>query len=357
MNSKREIQYGTLVSSLTLSGENTVRPDNHVIYFIGEHPCNRDGSPIQAIIHNTGNQTLDAKNNLTVNHSFSNKPANGFNDYYEKVTSYIRVISCQAVAINPDVTACTFKPIAAVEENSVFKYLDTNSSNAEIETISQKLEKQIIAIVGSGGTGSYILDYVAKTQVAKIHLFDGDDLLSHNAFREPGAASLDELNSKPKKVNHLHAIYSRMRNFVIPHAYNIISSNLAELSGMNFVFLCVDDGEAKRPIIDYLLSNKIPFVDVGMGVQVVNGALTGSVRVTTVTEAKFGHVGTRISFGTGGNNDYAKNIQIAELNALNAALAVIKWKKMAGFYYDLEKEHHAVYHINLNEIVNEETHP
>ena len=40
---------------------------------------------------------------------------------------------------------------------------------------------------------------------------------------------------------------------------------------------------------------------------------------------------------------YSHNIQIAELNALNAALAVIKWKKLAGFYVDLEGEHFTVY--------------
>jgi hypothetical protein len=37
--------------------------------------------------------------------------------------------------------------------------------------------------------------------------------------------------------------------------------------------------------------------------------------------------------------DYDGNIQIAELNSLNAALAVIKWKKLCGFYNDRKAEH------------------
>jgi hypothetical protein len=53
-------------------------------------------------------------------------------------------------------------------------------------------------------------------------------------------------------------------------------------------------------------------------------------------------------------NDYSHNIQIAELNALNAALAVIKWKKLCGFYQDLEREHCSVYTINGNHIANED---
>lgn len=35
---------------------------------------------------------------------------------------------------------------------------------------------------------------------------------------------------------------------------------------------------------------------------------------------------------------YNKNIQIADLNALVAALAVLRWKKIMGFYHDFEGE-------------------
>ena len=62
-----------------------------------------------------------------------------------------------------------------------------------------------VAIAGPGGTGSYVLDLVAKTPVRDIHLFDGDSFMSHNAFRAPGAASLEELRALPKKVDYFHA--------------------------------------------------------------------------------------------------------------------------------------------------------
>jgi hypothetical protein len=38
----------------------------------------------------------------------------------------------------------------------------------------------------------------------------------------------------------------------------------------------------------------------------------------------------------------------ADLNALNATLAVIKWKKIRGFYRDLEREHHSTYTTDGN---------
>ena len=36
---------------------------------------------------------------------------------------------------------------------------------------------------------------------------------------------------------------------------------------------------------------------------------------------------------------YRSNIQVADLNALNAALAVMRWKQYMGFYLDQELAH------------------
>jgi hypothetical protein len=355
VNASKEVKRGTLVSSLTLSSERTSRPDTHVIYFMGEHPCNYDGTLISAIQHGSGNQILDANLGIIVNHSFSNKPPSGFfNDYYEKVTSYIGVISSQAAAIDGNVTAKTFKVIESKDTDSVFKYLDTNSSRAEINTISSKLENHKIAIIGLGGTGSYVLDFLAKTPVKEIHLFDQDLFLQHNAFRAPGAASLEQLDLQPKKVNYLREIYSNMRINIIPHTYHLGTTNADELLGMNFVFICIDDGESKKIIVQKLVAAGISFCDVGMGVEIKDGALTGIVRTTTVTATKSDHIANKISFATTADNVYSQNIQIAELNALNAAMAVIKWKKLIGFYHDLGKEHDAGYLINSNNNINDD---
>ena len=71
-------------------------------------------------------------------------------------------------------------------------------------------------------------------------------------------------------------------------------------------------------------------------------ALGGILRVTTSTVQNREHVKAkhRIPFSDGdGNDEYSRNIQIADLNTLNAALAVIKWKKLFGFYRDLDHEH------------------
>ena len=90
----------------------------------------------------------------------------------------------------------------------------------------------------------------------------------------------------------------------------------------------------KRQIVERLTEWGVPFIDVGMGIELVDGKLGGILRVTTVTPGKHAMCRTGISFAEGGDDDYSSNIQIADLNALNAALAVIRWKKHSGFYRD-----------------------
>lgn len=100
----------------------------------------------------------------------------------------------------------------------------------------------------------------------------------------------------------------------------------------------------------------MPFIDVGMGIYLADTALGGVLRVTTSTKTTRDGARARMPFSDGdGHNEYAQNIQIAELNALNAALAIIKWKKLCGFYVDLKNEFNATYTIDSNVIISDTT--
>ncbi len=353
VNHIKEIKRGILVSALDLANNNrTSTPSTHVIYFIGDYPCNKDGSPIEGIRNSSNNQKLFE--GVEVNHLFSNKPTNGYSDYYKKVTRYAEIISNPAKSIDPTITGKTFKVIVDDAEDSVFQYLDTNSSRANIDFINSKMKGQKVGIIGLGGTGAYILDLVAKTPVLEIHLYDGDDFLLHNAFRSPGAASKTELDIRKSKTVYYASVYSNMHRYVYSHACYINGLNIEELNRLSFVFLCIDRDSVKKEIIEFLLTRNISFIDVGLGVNIVDDSLIGSIRVTTGTQTKNDHLFQRISCGDDLENEYASNIQIAELNSLNAVLAVIKWKKLLGFYQDLKLEHNSVYSINVSQLTNDE---
>ncbi len=359
VNSRKEVKRGILIIKLVLADDQTGRPDTHVAYFSGEHPCNEDGAEIAKIKHGSGQHSL--AEGVVVHHSFSAKPKpnDSYPDYHAQVTTYVAIISGPAWRIDSTATAKTFPLVEPEnEDDGPFNYIDTASSRAEIVAVTKKLAVKSVAILGLGGTGSYVLDLVAKTPVRQIHLYDGDIFLQHNAFRSPSAPSGDALRAKEPKAIYFKKLYGKMHRGIVDHPVYVDATNVDELREMDFVFICMDKGGPKKPIIEKLEELSIPFTDVGMGVQLNDNALGGIVRVTTSTAKMREHFRGRVSFKDAPNDDdYNRNIQIADLNALNAALAVIKWKKLCGFYRDLKSEHHSQFSIDTNLLLNEDRLP
>lgn len=355
VNEAKQLKTGYLVSTLEFDQNNVRKPQEHTAWFGGGKPCDKNGTPLGIIIGSNRDTPVEG---VEVDVQFSTKPTDGkgYPDYHAKLTTYIKIVMHEAQAIDPAVTARVFPVIVADDGDSPFKYYDTSSSRAGITALASKLAMKV-AIIGLGGTGAYILDQVAKTHALEIHLYDDDEFSQHTAFRCPGALGLDELKPGMTKVAYYQELYSKFRNGVFAHPYRINTSNLDELHGMQFLFLCLDTGELKDAIMHSLEQAGIAFIDVGMGVHLKRGAIHGTLRATLSTPQMRDHIrgNHRVSFAPAvGPNDYSRNIQVADLNALNAILAVIKWKKYCGFYHDLKKEHHGTYVIEMNKLSSED---
>lgn len=354
----RRVARGTLVSELTLRGDRTAPPGTHVVSFIGETeidiPCDDHGRELTYLINQRGPVQLGE--NLIASCTFSHKPNPTYPDYYEKMTTYANMLLAYTQAIDPNVKVRTFPPIPDEGEESVFQYLDSATSRARIGAVSDKIRLGKVVIIGVGGTGAYILDAVAKTPVRQIHLYDGDVMLTHNAFRAPGAATLDELRAMPRKVDYYHAKYAAMHRHIVPHAAHVTAANIDELRDADFVFIAIDAGGAKKFIIEKLQLFGTPFVDVGMGLYQAGNSLGGLIRTTASIPGRGEHIwdNGRISFADDAEDEYDQNIQIAELNMLNAALAIIKWKKIFGFYTDFGYEYSSTYTLDGNHLLNED---
>ncbi len=343
------VDRGTLVTKLEMNGDVTVNPvQDHAARFIGKAPCDSSGNRLTAVVDS---QRQEIEPGLVVDHVLSAKPDSPHRDYHHKVTAYVGLIAAHARAIDPDVKAETFDPCVVANADWPFEYVDTASGRAGIGAISGKLVGQKIAIVGLGGTGSYILDLVAKCPVEEIHLFDGDRFSTHNAFRAPGAASLEQLRNGSFKVNYLKDEYSKMKRGIVPHPYFIDGGNADELREMSFVFLAMDGGEVKRDIVAELERMDLPFVDSSVGVvkPPSGDELLASVQITASTPANRAVLHQEVDFARVDDYDpYAENIQIAELNALNATLAVLWWKKHLGVYHALNQYHHQRINVSFD---------
>lgn len=355
LNGQKELQIGAIVTKLVFIDQERVAQDDHQIFFAGSHPHNIDGTPIPNLGGGPTQLTLsEACTDIIVQRSFSNKPrANGkFKDFFEKIESYVAIISGPAIELH-GANPYTFRAVKEVLSDSVFKYNDTLTSRAEITDLSAKFKGDVIAVIGLGGTGAYVLDFLVKTPVKEIRAFDLDDYHVHTAFRSPGKLDPSELGKKKAEV-----YYSRYENFrtglfIMPKFLDI--SCTEDLGGVTFAFVCVDKGSSRAGIFDLLISKGIPFIDVGMGLNRKRGPINGQLRTTYYSPEHGRNVRDKGLAPLADTTDdvYKTNIQISELNALNACLAVIRYKQLRGFYFEDIPYYHLLFEVGDLKIVGQ----
>ena len=355
---KRDMSLGrgTLVCTLSLNAEGlTSTPQtDHTMWFTGETPCHRDGTPMTNIINNSTETTVGS--GITVRHYFSSKPegTGRYANIYDKVVTYESHLGSAARSHDKTANARTGVMLGSTEDDSPFAIPDSASARYGIILANRKLKGRV-AIIGLGGTGAYLLDLVAKTRVAEIHIYDDDQLLNHNLFRSPGAPELTTAKGFPRKVDYYAALYARMHNGVRPHPVRVTTGNIDEFASYDFAFVCVDRGSSRRTIAEGLLRLGVPFVDTGIGLGLDENTLDGCARATFIAPGTpWEELAIHLSFGDDDEEAdvYGTEIQTAELNSLNAIMAVMRWKRWLAFYRDERNERNATYMIEGNNITN-----
>ncbi len=203
------------MTKLVFTDHDHVAQEDHQIFFAGSHPHNIDGTPITNL--GGGATTLalsDAASDVVVQRQFSNKPrVNGqlvpFADFFAKIESYIGIISGPAIARHGG-SVLTFRFLEKVADDLVFKIHDTLTSRAEITDLAANFKNEVVAVIGLGGTGAYLLEhFLVKTPVKEIRGFDVDPFHIHNAFRSPGR--FDDAEFKRSKAEVYQGRYENFR--------------------------------------------------------------------------------------------------------------------------------------------------
>ena len=243
------------------------------------------------------------------------------------------------------VAAAESQEPTAAEAEGPFKIPNTFEERAGIRAVQDRVRDQRIAIVGLGGTGAYILDLMAKTPVPEIHLLDADEIEWHNFMRAPGAPSGDEIESQRavpySKVGYYQSKYAPLREGIFAHGVRVDGvETLTELLArhpVDFAFVCIDqrkDGESPRQDVVYeaLSQAGVPFIDSGISITLdgsrIRGAVTTGAYAAGCQAWRAGVPNARVH----GDVPGYRNVQLPEVNALAASLAVMEWRRRTGQY-------------------------
>jgi hypothetical protein len=333
------LKHGDWISPVDLTEGGVLDPPrSHQAWFRGDKPHDQSGRELSI---GTREHRLEVTPNFAANFSFSfklldeNGQMRNYHSFEEKVHTYLDAITTPAMAKYPEATPLRGIEVKAAAQNSPLRFPDTSSANYNLNDISSLLRTKKVAIVGLGGTGSYILDLLARTHLERIVLFDDDKVHVHTIFRMPGF--IHRAIGKPK-VEALAHQYGNWHSGIEPINERVTQENIERLLKVDFVFVCVDDGPARRLIVDWLSSKSVPFIDCGMGLNRSVVGLNGTVRITGVDRTAYDRTIDTAYLPTGNakEDEYRRQAQIAELNALNAALAVIRFKQHCGIYDRLD---------------------
>lgn len=334
VTSDREVGWGALICPYRNIDGVPQLDNDHQCWFTGAVPHQADGTSLEGqLVSEKQPQTVAGR---AVQMRFSNKPepiGDFFDNHYNKVVHYIRKLSRHARDIDPAVSATSVGSYRRREVPSVFHYTNNAIAQGGLDAVADKMRLKRVCIVGMGGTGSYLLDAVAKEEIERIDLYDHDVIEPKNPFRMPGAMSREDVSAGHNKALWLASCYSAMRTGITGHALRIDAANVTELAGADFVFIAVDNGPSRGVISRYLVDQRIPFIDVGIGVdkRVDVAALIARARVTLVLPGT-SHLVEELPTADDSEHAVYSNIQVLEINALNAMLAVIRFKQYLGFY-------------------------
>ncbi len=178
VNTSRTIERGILAFPVELSSDGLMASGDHTVYFFGSEPCTALGAPLDIVANKDTDFNIPgigrAKFRLSRKKALPANTSSGYINAKEKLETYISIIASHATRIDNTVTPKTGNIAPEIIISSPFLYPDTASMRVGISHLNTVFENQRIGIIGLGGTGSYILDLVAKTNVQEIHIFDDE---------------------------------------------------------------------------------------------------------------------------------------------------------------------------------------
>ena len=231
----------------------------------------------------------------------------------------------------------------------IFRFEIEGEDDQGMQIWRARARGQRVGVVGLGGVGLWILDLMSKTDVREIRIWDGDEIEGRNLLRAPGWAGQEAIGKN--KAEYFGAQYDKMRRGIsIRPEYWHSDDPDDSFAGLDFIFIAVDKTDVRTSLCEKLETVGIPFIDVGMGIERRNGRVRGSCQVFFSGEDPGRwRIGIPTIEGIG-EDDY-RALQLADLGALNAALAVGMWRRHIGQYEDEAKDWLVRYRIEDNDLL------
>ncbi len=199
------------------------------------------------------------------------------------------------------------------------------------------LDLERVAIVGLGGVGAWIADFVVKADPQEVHGWDYDRLEPKNILRMPGGLIPNAWIGR-SKADWFQETYSLIHSRVYGHNVRVLSEDVHEVAARaTFAFVAVDDAKARMMVCDALANAGIPFVVAGLSLVRKDTRVRVSMRIVTAHSDVSSWREAIPQVGQAGQDDYG-SLDLPEAYSMAAAWAVQSWRKMRGQLWQQQRE-------------------
>ena len=246
-----------------------------------------------------------------------------------------------------------------------FHIPNTFEARAGISPVQDRIRGDRIAIIGLGGTGSFVLDLMAKTPLSDIHLLDSDCVDFHTLMRSPGVPTAEELEQVRSgsllKVEYYRSKYPAFREGIHAHPVRVETPEMfAEFVAehpIDFVFICIDqltEGQSARQDAVYraVSAAGIPFIDSGVSITIDDCAVRGAVTTTAYEAGANTWVDAIPNARLHGDALGYRNVQLPEVNAAAALFAVMEWRRRTGQYVSETPSFYQKFLLEKGQVIN-----
>ena len=212
------------------------------------------------------------------------------------------------------------------------------------------LAQECVAIVGLGGVGAWIADFVVKADPREVHGWDYDCIEPKNILRMPGGLDPNVWIGKPK-ADWFQEIYSLIHTSVHGHNVKVLSDGVQEvIERTTFAFVAVDDADDRMVVCDALANAGIPFVVVGLSLVRKDKRVKISMRIVTAHAGVSSWREAIPQVGHAGQDDYG-SLDLPDVYSMAAGWAIQSWRKMRGQCWQKKREECLDYSANDQSLI------
>ena len=134
-----------------------------------------------------------------------------------------------------------------------------------------KLQKKIVSIVGLGGIGCPLAQYLVSSGIKNLNLFDKDIVKKNNLNRQT-LYSIDDLGKKKSIIAKKKLLGTNKKAKIKSYNENISADNLRLLKNSSIVIDASDNWKTMKLVNKYCLTNNIPLLSasaIGFDVQII----------------------------------------------------------------------------------------